>query len=96
MKTAEKVVRRMIRELKKTGWRVCAVDDGEGNIPVITERDAMDLVFGVEYATVKFIKGGQIEAVLVIPCNEEDAISDFTLNTKEFEVAMDRLMDAVA
>ena len=95
MKTAEKVVRRMIRELKKAGWRVCAVDDGEGNIPVITERDAMDAVFGVEYATVKFIKGGKIEAVLVIPCNEEDAISDFTLNTKEFEAAMDRLMDAV-
>lgn len=91
MKTAEKVVRRMIRELKKDGWRVCAVDDGEGNIPVITERDAMDAVFSVEYAHVKFIKGGRIESVLVIPCNGEDAISDFTLNTPDFEQVMDRI-----
>lgn len=92
MKTAEQVVRRMIRELKKSGWRVCAVDDGEGNVPVFGEKEAMKVVFDVEYAQVKFIKKGQIEAVLVIPCNEEDAISDFTLDTPEFESLMDSLI----
>ena len=92
MKTAEKVVRRMIRELKKAGWRNFAVYDGEENINVFTEREAMSAVFAVEMATLKFIKAGRIEYVSVIPCNEEDAISDFTLDTPEFESLMDSLI----
>ena len=62
-----KVVRHLIRTAKAHGYALVRVWDGEENVRVSTERDAMDAVFAVDESRIGFkhpSEGGLWDAVM--------------------------------
>ena len=100
------VVRHLIRTMKKHGWEAYAVDDG-GDEPekCRTEADVMELVFGVDEATIGFIKRVApkpiMHRVLIVLGNDGwDAIADYSFSDSDdfgkiMELEIDPYCDAL-
>lgn len=73
-----RIVRGLIRHMRRAGWRVVRVDDGEDCPKVRTEEQAMAAVFAVDDARLVFGKGDHKHGVLLIGGNGEDIISDWS------------------
>lgn len=92
-----KVVRHLIRTARKHGFNLVRVWDGGENIPVETENEALDAVFAVDEATIRFRRNGDAKthcAVIVLGNNGWDAIADSSMG-EGWDSVMDE-MDAYA
>lgn len=72
-----RIVRRVIRALKAAGTPVVSIWDGEETTAVKTEREAMAVVFNLDWAMLSTETGSY---VLVHIGNEWEAITDYTLD----------------
>lgn len=77
-----RIVRGLIRAMRKAGWEVFRVNDGESLKYVTTEEQAMARIFAVDEASLRFVpvgqrKQGNEHGVLLVLGNGEDVISDW-------------------
>lgn len=84
--------RQVIRALRRDGWNMVCVtyEDGE-EIPVHSEREALNLLFEVDNVWVTFAKDDKKGWVYFVWGNSpEEAVNDWTLNLHD---TMDPLED---
>jgi hypothetical protein len=97
IKLERAIVRALIRQLKKAGWKPLFVDDGgETPVPATTEKAAMDAVFAVDDSRLYFSNGNIRHSVLLIGGNGEDIVSDWSFQRGDsdgFNKAMDAFLD---
>ena len=79
--------------LQHEGFELIAVCDGEGREPATTPKDAMELVFALDEASLRVRKSSANEhGVYLIPGNGEDIVSDWSYADGDldgFNAAMD-------
>lgn len=94
-----KVVRHLIRSMKEKGWSIKHVDDGGDRVKCATEKEAMDTVFSVDDATIRFRKGDIQRAVYIVLGNDGwDCICDHSMSdpddvNDDFEKIMDEVSE---
>lgn len=87
------IVRRVIREVRKVGWRPTETFDGGEYVKTTTEHEVLHTVFSVDDSTVSFRnKEGRIHGVKFVCGNCEDIVSDWHCGDAEFNAAMERVM----
>lgn len=90
------IVRKLIRNLGKVGYKPCKVWDGGEYINTPTIKAAMDAVFAVDEATLHFKpptgKWGS-HGVLLIGGNGEDIASDWHCQDEIFNAAIEKTLD---
>lgn len=91
------IVRLLVRELSKDGFKLHSVYDGGDYLTTRTLRAAMDAVFAVSESTLRFARAGEyrLYGVLLIVGNGEDVLSDWSCDLGPFSAAMDRICDLV-
>lgn len=79
-KAAQQVINNMFRVLGDAGWDPIAVYDGEETERVTSVKEAIEVIDSVEYSVVKFKHPSYrgIHNVVLVPCNGEDVISDYS------------------
>lgn len=90
------IVRKMIRHLKENGFTCKWVDDGEEKHMPLGERAIMRSIEAVDLSYVRFENESEGGTVMLILCNAEDVISDwsYTENGK-FSAVMDAFIDTL-
>jgi hypothetical protein len=93
IKLEQKIVWALFEHMRKVGWTVTAVFDGEEWVAVTSGKDALELIFNLDESLVKF-KGeeGTTHTVLLVSGNGEDIISDWHFTDGDpdgFSVEMD-------
>lgn len=88
-----RIVANLIEHLKRAGFHLRSVWDGEEVVAAVTPKQAMELVFNLDEATLHFYKTTptRVHAVLLVVGNDCDIISDWTYRTGDpdgFNVAM--------
>lgn len=72
-----RIVRRIIRSLKKNGTPVTSIYDGEERTPVRTEREAMSVIFNLDWAMLCTDAG---DWVRIDMGNKWESITDHTVD----------------
>lgn len=98
-----KVVRHLIRKMKKAGWNLLWVHDGEEKVAVSTETEAIDNVFGVDESTICFKKNAGVDGVkrsayIVLGNDGYDCIADHSCSNHalaydDFEEIMNEVQE---
>lgn len=83
------VVRAVLRDLKKAGYELRGVDDGEGFIRTLTEDFALEVIMDLEVSTALFRKDGNRFSIVLIPENGSYVICDHTA-----ELHFSKIIDA--
>ena len=103
MKTVEKrqeierkVIRRLIRAMKDSGWIVYCIFDGEERVKPfpVTEKAVLDTVFSVDECSITFKKAGFEKgcvAQIVLGNDGWDCIADHSYPSEDHEFV--RIMD---
>lgn len=97
----EKIVRKLIRDMKQEGWTPGWVYTDEQE-KVSTETQTLDAVCSVDESTITFVKGPASKqnrhGVLLVKGNGVDVICDWDFSEGDedgFSAAMDRVTDAI-
>lgn len=102
--TARRITRKLIRTLKAEGWTVVSVNDGGDIHRPRTEAEAMEVIFDVDCAWVRFAKPAPVEtgrtshSVMIIGSNGEDVISDWNSyphDSDGFNALMEAFLDTL-
>ena len=80
-KIEKRLVRHLIRVMKLNGWNIKFIYDSEENVKVSTEKEAMDVVFGLDECHIHFTNGKFTHWVYIVLGNDGwDAICDNSYN----------------
>jgi hypothetical protein len=83
-KLERRIVWALCQNLKARGWSVHTVWDGEELTRVSTPKEAMELIFNLDEASLRFTKDGKkLHGVLLILGNGEDIISDWNYSVAD-------------
>ena len=85
------IVSALIKHMRKRGFNLHSVYDGETETPVNTETEAMELIFNLDEASLRFGPSGAWHGVLLVMGNREDIISDWNYAVNDadgFDAAM--------
>lgn len=89
----QRVVRHLIRELKKAGYRPEWVWDGGDYVSTLTEAQVLEAVFSVDTSTIHFDfgkgKNGKSHGVYIVCGNGWDCLSDWHVGDDDFARAME-------
>ena len=96
-KIEKQIVKRMVSDLGKAGWKPVCVYDSEEYVDAKSCKAVCDIVFSVDESTVTFAKPGhRNQGVLLIPGNGNDGwdlITDNNCGDTEFAAVMDSVTD---
>lgn len=88
-----RIVWNLIAHLEREGFQIHSVYDGGETTRVYTGKDAMELIFNLDVASLRFFKGGHREhGVLLVLGNGIDIVSDWNYfhdDRDGFNAAMD-------
>ena len=86
------IVRGLIRHMKRNGWNISTVWDGEEDTKVATETAALELIFDLDLSRLYLENAaGAFHSVVLVQGNGEDIISDWTYSDGDPD-AFDKLM----
>lgn len=100
----ERIIRKLIRDLKKAGWMPVQVWDGEGIVVVTTETQTMDAVFAVDESTILFQLKTRVpnqrvrHSVMLALGNGIDVICDYSFSCDDpdgFDTTMGTITDEI-
>lgn len=79
------IIKKLFDKAPDYGYNIFRVDDGEETVRTKTFDEVMDVVESVElsYLHVR-LPDNSIGWVVLIPCNGEDVVSDYTMSLDEF------------
>jgi hypothetical protein len=98
MSVATAIVRRMLKHLAAANFAPVQTNDGEVDEATTTPAAVMKVVTSVDMSRVAFAhtETGERGSVLLILCNDEDVISDWSYtNGGQFSATMDAFLDSV-
>ena len=91
-----RIVASLIAHLERKGFAVASVYDGEEETKIYTAKDAMELIFNLDEASLRFwdisASPSRPHGVLLVVGNGEDIISDWNYSTGDpdgFNAAME-------
>jgi hypothetical protein len=80
VKLERRIVKALLELLKKNGWKVESIDDGDEIKKCNSVKSAMELIFNLDEAHLH-VKNGDLSAwIFLVGGNGVDVISDFTTN----------------
>lgn len=86
-----RIVEKLLSTAQEDGWTIDSVYDGEEYIKTPTAAEALEAIFAVDDATVRFRKGdGPLRGVYIVLGNCEDVLSDYS-DVPDLTATMDKV-----